>query len=265
MADLHPIQLQIDQPVHDHIVAAAGAAKTVNVLLAGRIVATSFENPAALFRIWYSSLGEDILGTSDQVTAALAVGSHTITYTVKDQTEAGVPPSGLEALFKSIEHIGAAGGPPDPPPAAGSPCVVHVLIANLLAPANNANLSKANAVLEAQAPLQWGAFVADAAAYPEPDPTYHAVNKLRYRWFFTRVNPPGAPVELDVAGGTAMTLIPPHDTPLPKVDPPARLRYSGPLPAALVVGQQYSVSLRVEHLDDAAQGHTVTRTVTIVE
>lgn len=264
MAELNPIDLQIDQPVHGQIVVGSGAATTVNVPLAGRIVATSSANAAALFRKWYSSLAADPLGTSDQLIASLAAGSHTITYTVKDQNEDGVPAGQLEALFKSVTHMGAGGGPPDPPPADGRPCVVHVLVANLLTPANNANLSKANAVLEAQAPLQWGEFVADAAAYPNLNPVYHAVNKLRYRWFFTRLNPPGAPLELDVAGGGAMILIPPHDAPLPKVEPPARLRYAGPLPAALVVGQLYTLALRVEHVDDVTQGHTVTRTVTIV-
>lgn len=264
MAELHSITLQIDQPPHEQIVAGAGAATTADVTLLGRIVATSFPNPAALLRKWYSSLASAPLGTSDGLTAALAPGSHVITYTVKDKNEDGVPAAQLEALYKSIEHIGVSGGPPDPPPADGRPCVVHVLIANLLAPANNANLSKAHAVLEAQAPLQWGKFVADAAEYPEPDAAYHAVNKLRYRWFFTRLNPPGAPIELDVQGDNAMTLIPPHDTPLPKVDPPPRLRYAGPLPAALVAGQQYTLALRVEHKDDGAQGHTATRVVTIV-
>ena len=153
MAELNPIDLQIDQPVHGQIVVGSGAATTVNVPLAGRIVATSSANAAALFRKWYSSLAADPLGTSDQLTASLAAGSHTITYTVKDQNEDGVPAGQLEALFKSVTHMGAGGGPPDPPPADGRPCVVHVLVANLLTPANNANLSKANAVLEAQAPL----------------------------------------------------------------------------------------------------------------
>ncbi len=268
MGELHPIQLTIEEPVHGQVFVAATAATTgattVGVLLRGTIVATTFPNPAALVRKWYSSLAPEPLGTSDQLPALLGPGSHTLTYTVKDKDESGLPPPALAALFKSIEHIGAAGGPPQPPPADGRPCVVHVLAANLLAPANNSNLSKSSAVLEAQAPLQWGKFVAGAATYPEPDPLYHAVNKLRYRWFFARVAPPGAPIELDVQGGIGMTLIPPHDSPLPKVDPPPRLRYSGPLPAALAVGQQYLLTLRVELSDDPAQAHTAARMVTII-
>ena len=153
-------RLKLNSLAHGQVVVGAGAATTANVTLQGRIVATTFGNPAGLFRKWYSSLGKDVLGTSDQLVAPLAVGSHTITYTVKDKNEDGVPPAQLEALFKSVEHIGATGGPPDPPPADGRPCVVHVLIANMVAPLNGANLSKANAVLEAQAPLQWGKYVA---------------------------------------------------------------------------------------------------------
>jgi len=137
--------------------------------------------------------------------------------------------------------------------------VVHVLIANMVAPLNGANLSKANAVLEAQAPLQWGKYVDGAAVYPERDPAYAAVNKVRYRWFFTRVNPPGARVELDVQGGNAMVLVPPTSGgELP------RLRYSGGLPPTVVVGQQYVVTLRVEFADNAGPGHEVARTVMIV-
>ena len=97
--------------------------------------------------------------------------------------------------------------------------------------------------------MQWGKYVENAQAYPERDPAYHAVNKVRYRWFFTRVNPVGPPIEPDVQGGNGMTLIPPHDTPLPKVAPPPRLRYTGALPASLIVGQEYMLTLRVEHAD----------------
>lgn len=259
MAELNSITLEIEQPGHGQVFVGAGAATTANVALKGRIVATTFGNPPGLFRKWYSSLGQDVLGTSDQLVAPLAVGSHTITYTVKDKNEDGVPPAQLEALFKSVAHIGATGGPPDPAPADGRPCVVHVLIANLVAPLNGANLGKANPVLEAQAPLQWGKYVDGAAVYPERDPAYAAVNKVRYRWFFTRVNPPGTRVELDVQGGNAMVLVPPASG-----GEVPRLRYSGGLPPAVVVGQQYVVTLRVEHADDAALGHEMARTVMIV-
>ena len=235
------------------------SATTVNVALQGRIVATTFGNPAGLFRKWYSSLGKDVLGKSDQLAVPLAVGSHTITYTVKDKNEDGVPPAQLEALFRSVEHIGATGGAPVPPPADGRPCVVHVLIANVVAPLNGASLGPNGIVLEAEAPLQWGKYVQGAAVYPERDPAYAAVNKVRYRWFFARVNPPGARMELDVQGGNAMVLVPPAgNSEVP------RLRYSGALPPGVVVGQQYVVTLRVEFADDAGQGHEVARTVMIV-
>lgn len=267
MSTLNSIALAIRQPTHEQVFVAAGAVTSVLVTLRGEIVATTFGNPAALFRKWYSSLVDQPLGALDQTTAALPVGSHTLTYLVKDKTEEGVPPSQLEALFKSIEHIGATGGPPEPPPADGTPCVIHVLIANILAPANAAVLSKASATLEAQAPLQWGKYVEGALEYAERDPIYHAVNKVRYRWIFRRINLAGPPIELEVQGGNAMRLIPPHAAsavpPVPKVDPPPRLRYTGALPAALVVGQQYKLTLRVEHASVPAQRHEVSRNVTI--
>lgn len=268
MSTLSPIALAIRQPAHEQVFVATAALPTVTVSLRGEIVATTAPAPPSLFRKWYSSLGKDVLGSLDQVNVPLAVGSHTITYSVKDKNEDGVPAEQLEPLYKSIEHFGATGGPSAPPPADGRPCVIHVLVANLLAPANLGNLSKANAVLEAEAPLQWGKYVKDAFEYPEPDPNYHAINKVRYRWFFRRIAPAGPPLELDVQGGAAMTLIPPHPAsvapPVPKVDPPPRLRYRGALPAAVVVGQQYRVTLRVEHADTAALGHEVSRTVMIV-
>lgn len=266
MGELNRIGLRIVEPAHGRVFVAVGAATTVSVPLRGEIVATTFPHPAALFRTWYSSLGADPLGTADQATASLPVGSHVIAYVVKDRNEVGVPPNQLEALFKSVEHIGAAGGPPDPPPADEKPCVVHVLAASILVPPNaqNPTVSKGNAILEAQAPLQWGKYVQGAGAYPDRDPAYHKVNKVRYRWFFTRLNPAGPRIELDVQGGNAMTLIPPHDDPPPKVDPPPRLRYAGPLPAALVVNQQYMLTLRVEHADNPDQGHEMSRTVTIL-
>jgi hypothetical protein len=267
VGELNRIELSILEPVHGQIFVAA-AATTVSVPLRGEIVATTSPNPEALFRKWYSSLADEPVGTADQTTAHLMVGSHTITYSVMDKNDDGVPLSQLEALYKSVEHIGAAGGPPDPPPADEKPCVVHVLAANIVTPSDppgppNPTLSKVNATLEAQAPLQWGKYVANAPSFEERDPAYHKVNKVRYRWFFTRLNPAGLRIELDVQGGNAMTLIQPRNDP-PKVDPPPRLRYVGPLPAALVVNQQYTLTLRVEHADFPDQGHEMSRTVTIL-
>ncbi len=280
MSELHQIGLAIQQPVHEQVFVGVGSATTVTVPLRGSVVATTFPNPAALFRKWYSNLATDPLATTDQASAALAVGSHVITYTVKDKNEDGVPSAELEALFNSIEHVGASGGPPQPPPADGRPCVIHVLIANILAPAEGAVLSKAGAILEAEAPLQWGKYVEDtpndappdqrrpAVEYPERDPAYHAVNKLHYRWSFQRLAGADAPIHLGAQAENVMVLIPPHralqNPAVPQVDPPPRLRYKGPLPAALVAGQQYTVTLRVEHIDNPAQGHAVSRTVTIV-
>jgi hypothetical protein len=254
MSTLAPISLVIQAPTHRQSFVGAGVATSVNVTLRGAITATTFPNPAALLRTWYSSL-QGSIGTTDIVSVDLAVGSHIITYTAKDKSDVGVPPAQLADLYRSVQHIGAAGGPPDPPPANGEPCVIHVLIANMLAPgAGVTTLSKSNPVLEAQAPLQWAKY----PQYSEPDPNYHAVNQVRYRWFFQRVSPVGPVIELDVQGGNALRLQPPSGT------LPSRLRFMGALPAALVTGAAYTVRLRVEYQDNSALGHQVARVVTLV-
>jgi hypothetical protein len=256
MSTLENIRLVIHAPTHQQSFVGAGAATSVTVTLRGEITATAFPNPTALFRTWYSSL-QGSVGTTDIVPVDLVVGSHIITYTAKDKSDMGVPPAQLADLYKSVQHIGAAGGPPDPPPANSDPCVIHVLIANMLAPdIGVTTLSKSNPVLEAQAPLQWARY----PQYLEPDPNYHAVNKVRYRWFFQRVSPVGPVIELDVQGGSALRLIAPSNT----VAPPPRLRFVGTLPAALVTGAAYTVTLRIEHQDNGALGHQVARVVTIV-
>jgi hypothetical protein len=255
MSELHPISLAIQAPSNGSTVVAAGTATTVAVTLRGSIVATTFPNPAALTRTWYSSLQSE-LGRADVVNASLAAGSHIVTYTVKDKNDSGVPPAQLAALYQSVEHIGTAGGPPNPPPASGPPCVIHVFAANMVAPApTTTTLSMATPMLEAQAPLQWAQF----PALTQPDPNYHAVNRLRYRWIFRRVSPAGSPVELNTQGGAALKLLAANGT-----IPVARLHYTGSLPNTLVVGQAYTVTLRVEDLQNSAVGHEVTRTVTLV-
>lgn len=259
MSTLEHIGLVIQEPTHQQSFVGTGTQTSVTVTLRGAITHTTFPNPAGLFRTWYSSLQGDV-GQLDTVTAGLPVGSHIITFMAKDKSDAGVPPEQLADLYKSVQHIGAAGGPPEPPPANGDPCVIHVLIANMLSPVllpspNVPDLSKSNPLLEAQAPLQWATY----AEYLVPDPNYHAVNKIRYRWFFQRVSPVGAAIELDVQGHNALRLIPPNSSAqLP------RLRFIGELPAALITGTAYNVTLRVEHRDNSALGHQMTRMVTIV-
>ena len=256
MSTLEPISLVIQQPTHEQSFVGAGTATSVGVTLRGVITHTAFPNAAGLFRTWYSSLEGDV-GQTDIVLRELSVGSHIITFMAKDKSDAGVPPEQLADLYQSVQHMGAAGGPPDPPPAHGNPCVIHVLIANMLAPSPGVTtLSKANPLLEAQAPLQWATY----DQYLVPDPNYHAVNKVRYRWFFQRVSPVGPAIELDVQGGNALRLIAPSNT----VVPPPRLRFIGALPAVLVIGAAYNITLRVEHRDHSALGHQVTRTVTMV-
>ena len=255
MSTLAPISLVIHTPTHEQSFVGTGAVTSIDVTLQGEITATAFPNPAALFRTWYSSL-QGSIGHTDTVTVGLQVGSHIVTYMAKDQSEEGVPPAQLADLYKGVQHIGAAGGAPEPPPANGDPCVVHVLLANMLAPgAGVTTLSKSNAVLEAQAPVQWAKY----DQYTELDPSYHAVNKLRYRWLFQRLSPPQPVIELEVQGGKALRLIAPSDT----VAPPPRLRFTGALPATLTIGATYAVTLRVEHQDNSALGHQIARVVTL--
>lgn len=255
MSELHPISLAIQEPPNGATFVAAGTATTVGVTLRGAIVATSFPDPAALHRTWYSSLQGDV-GRADVVSATLAVGSHILTYTAKDKDDATVPQNQLADLYRSVEHMGAAGGPPNPPPASGPPCVVHVFVANMVAPAPaTTTLSVAAPVLEAQAPIQWAQF----PDFLQPDPVYQAVNRVRYRWIFRRVSPAGGPIELNTQNGAALRLLPSDGT-----VPVSRLRYTGTLPGTLVVGQAYTVTLRVEDLQNSAVGHEVTRTVTVV-
>lgn len=244
------IELRMDQPSHEASFAATGAATTVDVPLAGTVLSTGHE-PAPLFFVWYSSL-EDELSRAAVATVQLPVGSHVITFTAKDQNDQGVPQGQLKALYQSVIHIGAAGGPP---PLVESPCVVHVLAANMVAPtAATPSLSRSSPVLEAQAPLQWANF--DNGSFSGMNPEYHAVNKLRYRWLFRRVgDPPGAQIELDLQNGAALALLPGDSS------RPARLRFTGSLPGSLVVGASYVVTLRVEHLDDGGIAHAVARTV----
>ena len=201
--------------------------------------------PVPLFYKWYSSLAADPLGTAlDLPSVALPLGSQVLTLAAKDQ--ALDTPDALQAVV----HAGMAGGPPE----TGQPCRVHVLIAELREPAPGATLNRGNATLSARAPAQWGRKRPDPSTVYDPNPDYLALNKLRWRWRFA---PSGAPAgrpggEL-VPTSAQWTFVPPrgdggNQPPVPL------LRYRGPLPAGLSTGS-YTLTLRVEHVDNAAQGH----------
>ena len=248
------VDLRIDQPSHEQVFVGTG-----DVTLRGQVLSTRHE-PAPLFFKWYSSIDGE-LSTANQAIASLTVGSHIITFTAQDKSDAGVPDDQLVALYQSIQHIGMAGGPPE---LAEIPCVVHVFIANMLTPVPIGPpppLSKSNPILEAQVPLQWANYDSSSETYDGLNPDYHKVNRIRYRWFLRRIGPPPGPlIELDLQDGDALQFIPSSDAPGEEV---AKLRYIGTLPGTVVVGESYNVTLRVEDLDDSTVGHQVTREVTI--
>lgn len=257
MAKITAIQVAIRMPAHQQSFVGSGNAVTVNVPLQGAVLQTAFPNPAALVRTWYSGLNGK-LAVSESTTVALPTGSHSITLVVQDKSDEGVPNQQLAAFYKTIEHIGAAGGPPGPPVQPGNPCVIHVLIATLLEPAvEGSNLSKRAAVLEAQVPLQW-------VNHADPgtlNPDYHAINKLRYRWFLRPLATSGASVEVDHRNGQLLRWLP-YDK---SKNLPPRLQYSGVLPAEVVTNSRYQLILRVEHRDNPALGHEAVRIVQITD
>jgi hypothetical protein len=229
------VKLEILEPAHE-----ANITGTTLVRLRGR--QNSAGHPALFFK-WYSSQVAPPGGSSDSsirvpagqtvfdMTVPLPAGTQVLTFSAKDQ------PGESAAEMQAVVDAGMAGGPP---PAAKSPCVIHVLVANLVAPAGG-NVSKAAAVLEAQAPPQWA------------DPAYQAVNQLRFRFQF---DPVGAPAgRAPAAFGPALVFV---DSP----EPP-RLRYTGPLPAALGTGN-YRLTLIVEKIAGAPASHQASRNINIV-
>ena len=207
-----------------------------------------------LYYRWYSSLfpsqqdrySLNATALSDPAApfdAPLGPGSHAITLAAGDQA------GETESAQNATRHGGVTGGAKS----AGQ-CVIHLLRAILVTPAAaGAALSKANSTLEAEAPLHWGRKVGATNTY-EPNPDYHGLNRLRYRWRFTPTPADGrATATLDPAV-SALTFVPPEAGPL--------VRYQGPLPAALGLGG-YTLTLRVEDRKNSAIGHEVSRSVTI--
>ena len=185
--------------------------------------------------------------------APVGLGSQAISLAASDRA------GEMESDQNATRHGGVTGGA-----AGATQCVIHLLRAILLTPAAPGDtLSKTGATLEAEAPLHWGHQIGTTGTY-EPNPDYHSLNRLRYRWRFTPTPADGrATATLDPAV-SALTFryveLTDPVTGVQIVQPV--LRYDGPLPPALDVGS-YSLTLRVEDTANSAVGHEVSRPVTI--
>lgn len=193
-----------------------------------------------LFFKWYSNLAETPAAAALNFDAALPIGSQVLILSAKDVAGETV------AELQSVQHAGMAGGPPS----VAAPCLIHVLVANLLEPFTPGSvLSKANSLLTAQAPPQWG------------DAEYQSsVNRLRYRWRFT---PAGSPPGRRSADFTPDVIFdPPGRAPNDAPGAVPRVRFQGALPAEVDSGS-YLLTLRLERTDAPEVGHEVTRNVVL--
>jgi hypothetical protein len=256
------VTLQVLQPANGAIFEGSGAAR-----LQGAV--TSSGHPP-LFPKWYSSLVAPPSDTSHEAAipvpgggnaldftpaGGLPLGSQTITLSTKDRSGES------EAELHAVQHAGMAGGPV----AAGNPapCVVHVLVADLRAPASGATVSKAAGLLAAGAPSQWGVKApAPSPGSPPPDPpfvanpAYHEINRLRYRWRFAPAGLPAGRAAADLVPSITDLRFVPAGSEGAATPPVPLVRFSGALPSSLGTGS-YTLTLRVEHMDNPARGHEV--------
>jgi len=176
--------------------------------------------------------------------APLGVGSHVITLAASDQA------GETESAQNATRHGGVAGGSEGE-----KRCVIHLFRATLVAPgAPNTALNRANGTLEAEAPLQWGKKKAGTTNVYEPNPDYHKINRIRYRWRLSP-NPADGRAAADLVPSVeTLTFVPPGAMPL--------VRYMGPLPSGLGTGN-YTLTLRVEDKDNPNVGHESSRAVVL--
>ena len=254
------IQLTIVQPPAPEtvIVGVAAGAVSLAAAIAGPLPPELAG--VSLFYRWYSSLfpaakdrySLNVVGLTDPsqaFVAPLKVGTHVITFAASDQSDE------TDAAQNQTRHGGVIGGSQG-----DSRRLIHALVANPVKPSPVGpvpTLRKASSTLEAEAPLQWGRKIGNTNNY-EPNPDYHAINRIRYRWRFT---PLGGP-----AGRHAADLVPSLDQLEFDLDPPADprpvVRYEGRLPDALDTGN-YTLTLRVEDVNNDVAGHDISRPVVL--
>jgi hypothetical protein len=223
-----------------------------------RMVGQVVELPAELvgvnlFYRWYSSLfpsqkdrySINVNPLSDPATpfdAPLGFGSHVISLAASDQDKE------TEAAQNATSHGGVAGGSQGE-----KQCIIHLFKATIVAPQPNATLNRTSATLDAEAPLQWWRTKPGTTDVFEPNPDYHGINRILYRWIF----------EPSPADGRATKILtPPVETLTRPSGTESRVRYAGPLPSGLGTGN-YTLKLRVEDKNDQNVGNQTSRAVVL--
>lgn len=208
-----------------------------------------------LFYRWYSSLFPSqkdrysinvnaLNDPSAPFDAPLGVGTHAITLAASDQA------AETESAQNATSHGGVAGGSQGE-----TQCVIHLFKATLVAPKPpNTTLNRASTTLDAEAPLQWGRKKAGVENVFEPNPDYHGINRIRYRWRFSP-NPADGRAAADLVPPVeTLTFVPPGTMPL--------VRFAGPLPSVLGTGN-YTLTLRVEDKNNPNVGHQTSQAVVL--
>jgi hypothetical protein len=240
------VELAILQPQHEQRFQGITNAR---VRLRGSVLPIAH---APLFYRWYSSLSGALTESSSaalDTEKSLAVGSQALTFTAKDVV--GDARQDIEA----VNEAGFTGGLVKPG-IIKAPCIVHVFLASMDRPAPGATLSKSSSttVLAAVAPFHWGRPTNTPGIY-EPNPDYHEINRLRYRWRFQPSGPPEGRASAELVPALTQLIF-------DRTGDSSVVRYQGRLPDLLGTGG-YTLTLRVEDKNDANVGDEVSRAVVI--
>ena len=226
------VTLEILQPAQTDL-SFTGSATAVR--LQGQVVNSPIPASGLFFK-WYSSLAGELIqhdGPSSaiygppQFAETLKVGTHAISYTCKDQKP------DTDVALQAVQHAGMDGGAP---PDASNPRLVTILVANMLAPANGASVSRAAPQLIAEAPSAW-----------DDDEGYQTYNKVVYEWRFSKS---GTTTVID---GSSMAFAQAAEDGS-DVEKTNRLIYSQSLTSQLTAGT-YSLILRVYNKDNSNFRH----------
>lgn len=177
------LKIRITSPVDDAVVIASARAPAP-VTFKGELMS----RPSALAAVplyfrWYSSLNRRASkgryslnqqaltsATSEHREDDLPLGSQVIGFAATDQLGESDPE------IQAIRHGAYAGGDRQQPQPPSQPCVIHVLRATIFD--LPAEVPRQGLVLKAEAPDAW------------KEPSYQAVNQLRYSWILSPAPPP---------------------------------------------------------------------------